>query len=280
MTGTIQVIEKESFNKLLEVISQLRDPMDGCPWDLEQTHESLIPFVIEEAHEVADAIREVNDNHFLEELGDLLLQIVLHAQIAAEEKRFSFNDVVKVITKKLIRRHPHVFNNKKLNSSQEVSEIWEKIKLSENNTSTSRNPVNNLLKRKIRSQPAIKGAITISKTIDKEGFKWESIDKIWDKFDEEVNEFKQALVSNNLINAEEELGDILFTLINISRWYELDPEEGLHGTNKKVLERFKYLETILNGEISNKSIKELQLIWQEAKRNITLQKNLNNNKNK
>lgn len=278
MKNEIESLEEKSISKLLKIIEQLRDPINGCPWDLKQTHTSLIPYVLEEAHEVADAIRELNSEDIVEELGDLLLQIVLHAQIGKEEKLFCFNDVIQVITNKLIRRHPHVFNNKKSMTTKELNESWEKIKSSEKCLSNSITPISDTLKSKIRSQPAIKGTLKISKTVAKKGFYWENIDTIWEKFHEELTEFKEAIANNNLINAQEELGDLLFTLINVGHWYQLDSEEGLAGTNKRFLERFSLMEKNLNGNLSSISIKEFKYLWQEAKKSIALRKqNLNNN---
>ena len=153
----------DSIQELLKVVSKLRHPLNGCPWDKEQTHTSLIPYVIEEAYEVADAIRESNDMDLIEELGDLLLQVILHSQIASENNRFCFDDVVKGIITKLIRRHPHVFKNKEVLTIKEVNKLWNEIKLSDKPLSPSLTPVTDQLKLKTRAQPSIKGAMIISK---------------------------------------------------------------------------------------------------------------------
>tara|TARA_Y100001968_G_scaffold137248_1_gene125418 strand:+ start:320 stop:1174 length:855 start_codon:yes stop_codon:yes gene_type:complete len=270
--------EKDPIKELLEIISRMRDPINGCPWDLEQTHSSLIPYLLEEAHEVVDAIRIDNDSELIEELGDLLLQIVLHAQIAEEKKRFSFNDIIKKLSLKLIRRHPHVFTNKRKLTSKQVKEEWEEIKLSEQTMPNSISPISDKLKIKIRSQPAIVGAMKISKKAAGEGFEWLNVNQVWEKYDEEVNEFKEALKQNNQVSAQEELGDVLFTLINIARWYGLNPEEGLAGTNKRFLERFSFMESNIKGPLSKTPIEKLDKLWQEAKKHLNVQKIIENNK--
>ncbi len=266
MENTISNLEENSISELIKVIALLRDPIKGCPWDLEQTHSSLIPFVLEEAHEVTDAIREGNDEHLVEELGDLLLQVVLHSQIASEEKRFCLNDVIDSITKKLIRRHPHVFGNHKLTTKEEVNKKWEEIKLSETQLESSTSPISDRLKNKSRSQPAIAGAMYISKKVAKIGFEWPTVDAVWKKFDEEINEFKDALTSQNRTDSQEELGDVLFTLINIARWYKIDPEEGLSGTNNRFLKRFAYIEKKVEDDLSKQSTEQLAEKWKEAKK--------------
>tara|TARA_Y100001968_G_scaffold33800_1_gene25980 strand:+ start:4658 stop:5473 length:816 start_codon:yes stop_codon:yes gene_type:complete len=266
MNNTIQTTTPGSISQLIQIVSQLRDRENGCPWDVKQTHKSLIPYVLEEAHEVADAIREENDEHLIEELGDLLLQIVLHAQIASEENRFDLADIVKNISEKLIRRHPHVFTNQKLNSPEEVNMQWEEIKLSEDSPNNSTTPITDRMKKKSRSQTAIAGSMLISKKVAQIGFEWENANELWEKFYEEINELKQEIKNNNLVDAETELGDVFFTLVNIGRWYKLDPEEGLVKTNKKFLERFAYMETKTEGELINQSIETLESMWEESKK--------------
>ena len=272
-----KALEKNSLTQLLGVISKLRDPVTGCPWDLEQTHRSLIPHLLEEAHEVADAIRECDYQNLIEELGDLLLQITLHAQIASEQQHFNFEDIMETLTKKIIRRHPHVFNTKKTINNQEINQKWEQIKLSENPLPDSISPVSDHLKIKIRSQPAMKGTMKISKKVANLGFEWNNINQVWGKFNEEINELKEALEAKEKIHAEEELGDVFFTLINIARWYSLDPEEGLSKTNKKFLKRFAYIESNLKGNFSEESPQKLKSLWQEAKTNTEPEK-LSSNK--
>tara|TARA_Y100001968_G_C19369201_1_gene724176 strand:+ start:660 stop:1439 length:780 start_codon:yes stop_codon:yes gene_type:complete len=257
----------------MKVVSKLRDPKEGCPWDLKQTHNSLIPYVLEEAHEVADAIREGQDNELIEELGDLLLQIILHSQIASEEQRFNFSDVIEGIEKKLIRRHPHVFGNEKIRNVEELKEKWEQIKSTEKQLLNSKTPISESLKKKSRCQNAIKAAMIISKKAANIGFEWNTVNKIWAKFNEEIIELKHELESHNMDHAQKELGDVLFTLINIARWYKLNAEEGLASTNKKFLERFSYMESKLGNDFTNQSIKELENKWKESKEYISSKQN-------
>ena len=257
--------DAQSIKKLIDVVAQLRDPTNGCPWDREQTHRSLIPFVLEEAHEVADAIREKDKNHLLEELGDLLLQIILHAQIGTEANLFCFEDIVKGITTKLIRRHPHVFNKQKATSTEEVKKIWEEIKSKENPLPSSKTPISDQLKLKNRSQPAIVGAINISKKASKSLLNWESIEEVWEKFDEEVIELQRALNLEDDLKAEEEMGDVLFTLINIARWYKINPEEGLIRANSKFIRRLSFIENKMDGNLSEFNKPKFKSLWKKAK---------------
>ena len=268
MTDTNQIKSEKKINKLLEVVSDLRNPINGCPWDLKQTHLSLLPYVIEEAHEVAHAIREDNPNELKEELGDLLLQIILHAQIANEKNLFDFTDIVENITKKLIRRHPHVFQNKRKISIQEVQDSWEKIKNEEKPLNNSKTPISDRLKLKIRPQPSTKAALIISKKASKNGFEWETNDQIWDKLYEELEELKDALKKENTSEAEAEIGDVLFTLINIARWNKISIEEGLAKTNQRFLERLTYIEENIEGELHSQSKKQLEKYWELAKINL------------
>tara|TARA_Y100001968_G_scaffold328812_1_gene376720 strand:- start:980 stop:1828 length:849 start_codon:yes stop_codon:yes gene_type:complete len=273
--------EDSSFKELIEIVAKLRDPKNGCPWDLEQTHKSLIPYMLEEAHEVADAIRQENDNEIKEELGDLLLQIILHSQIAKEEKRFDINDINNSISKKLIRRHPHVFNNKKFSNTEEVKKEWREIKINEKNSKYSTTPFTDQIASKVRSQSALSGGVFISKECAEIGFEWEHIDQIWTCLYEEIDEFKEALKNKNLNLLEEELGDIFFTLINIARWYQLSPEESLVKTNKKILKRFQYIESKMHGNLSNQKINSFRNLWKSTKENLKEEDNsfLNSSEN-
>ena len=265
---------ESSISKLLKVISDLRDPNNGCPWDLSQTHKSLIPYVLEEAHEVADAIRNGDDKNLIEELGDLLLQIVLHAQLANEENRFCFEDIIDVVTKKMIRRHPHVFNTKKANDISEVNNIWEAIKQSEKEITRSKSPLSDDLKLKTRSQSSIYGAMTISKKVAKAGFEWSSKDEVWDQLDKEIQELKNTIDKESKCSAEEQLGDVFFTLINIARWNSLNPEESLAVANKKFLSWVSFLEKQVNGNISDQPIDYLRELWAKAKKYIVQNNNI------
>ena len=262
MTNTNQI------NKLLKIVSALRDPINGCPWDIKQTHMSLIPYVLEEAYEVAHAIREDNPDELKEELGDLLLQIILHAQIAKEKNLFDITDIIDIITEKLIRRHPHIFQNKGKVSIKEVEESWEQIKNNERPLNNSKTPISDRLKLKIRPQPSTKAALIISKKASKNGFEWKNIDQIWDKLYEELEELKYALKKEKNAEAEAEIGDVLFTLINIARWNKLSIEEGLAKTNKRFLERLEYIEENIEGELQSQSKNKLDKYWELAKTNL------------
>ena len=268
MKNTNQENPEEKIRKLIEVVAALRDPINGCPWDLKQTHLSLIPYVLEEAHEVAHAIREDNPNELKEELGDLLLQIILHAQIAKEKNLFDMTDIMEIITKKLMRRHPHVFQNKKQVSIKEVQNSWEKIKTEERPLNNSKSPVSDRLKLKIRPHPSTKAALIISKKASENGLEWGKIDEIWDKLYEELEELKDALKEGKANESEAELGDVLFTLINIARWNNLSIEEGLTKTNTRFLERLAYIEENIEGDLNCQPKEKLEKYWQLAKMNL------------
>ena len=256
----------DPLRRLEEVVARLRDPQGGCPWDLEQTHQSLVPYVLEEAHEVADAIRYGNDSHLKEELGDLLLQVVLHARIAREDNRFDLNAVAEAISAKLIRRHPHVFADGEASDSEAVRRSWEAIKAAERGEQIpSASPLSDQLAGKVRGQPALAGAMTISKKAAKAGFEWDDMAGVWDKVHEELDELKEAVASGDKAHAQEELGDLLFTLVNVARWCAIDPESGLAGTNHRFLDRFSRVEAALEGNLQGRSIKELEGLWQQAK---------------
>ena len=259
--------------ELLAVVDRLRDPVHGCPWDLEQTHRSLIPYVLEEAHEVADAIRHGNDAHLAEELGDLLLQVVLHARIASESGRFDFAAVARGISAKLVRRHPHVFGTAQARDSAAVRRHWEAIKLREQAGADPEapafpagpSPLSDRLAGKVRGMPALAGAMTISRKAAAAGFEWDAIAGVWAKVEEELGELQEAVASGDRGHAQEELGDLLFTLVNVARWGDLDPEEGLAGTNRRFLDRFRRVEAALGGDLGGRSIGELESHWRAAK---------------
>ena len=257
----------DALQRLIEVVAQLRDPTTGCPWDLEQTHASLVPYVLEEAHEVADAIRHGDDNHLKEELGDLLLQVVLHAQIAGEEQRFDLDAIANGISEKMIRRHPHVFGDAEASSSDDVRRSWDAIKRQEQAEALAgaTSPLSDQLRTKVRGRPALAGARTISKKAAKAGFEWDDMDGVWEKVHEELDELKEAVANGNRGHAQEELGDLLFTLVNVARWCGIGPEEGLAGTNQRFLDRFSRVEAALGGDLQGRSIHELEALWKQAK---------------
>ena len=264
----------DALADLIAVVDRLRDPEHGCPWDLEQTHASLVPYVLEEAHEVADAIRHGDDRHLAEELGDLLLQVVLHARIASEEGRFDLAQVAAGISAKLVRRHPHVFGDAEAADSAAVRQHWEAIKAQEQAEQAdpaampSASPLSDKLAGKVRGQPALAGAMTISKKAAAAGFEWDAMAGVWEKVHEELDELKEAVASGNKAHAQEELGDVLFTLVNVARWCGIDPEAGLAGTNRRFLDRFSRVEAALGGNLQGRSIGELEGLWRQAKAQI------------
>ena len=268
----------QALAELIDVVAQLRDPQGGCPWDLEQTHASLVPYVLEEAHEVADAIRHGDDRHLAEELGDLLLQVVLHARIASEEGRFDLEQITRGISAKLIRRHPHVFADAEASDSAAVKAHWEAIKIQEQAERAagltgeagvpSASPLSDKLAGKVRGQPALAGAMTISKKAAAAGFEWDDMAGVWEKVHEELDELKEAVASGDKAHAQEELGDVLFTLVNVARWCGIDPEAGLAGTNHRFLDRFSRVEAALGGDLQGRSIRELEGLWRQAKAQI------------
>ena len=264
--------DTEALSELIDVVAQLRNPEGGCPWDLEQTHASLVPYVLEEAHEVADAIRHGDDAHLKEELGDLLLQVVLHARIAQEEGRFDLGQIAAGISEKLVRRHPHVFADAEAADSAAVKASWEAIKAAEKAAdqagTPSASPLSDRLAGKVRGQPALVGAMTISKKAAAAGFEWDEMAGVWEKVREELDELKEAVASGNTTHAQEELGDVLFTLVNVARWCGIDPEAGLAGTNHRFLDRFSRVEAALGGDLQGRNIRELEGLWQQAKAEI------------
>ena len=267
-----------ALGELIAVVARLRDPEGGCPWDLEQTHASLVPYVLEEAHEVADAIRHGDDRHLAEELGDLLLQVVLHARIAAEDGRFDLESIARGISAKLIRRHPHVFADAEAADSAAVKVHWEAIKQAEQEeargteATPSASPLSDRLAGKVRGQPALAGAMTISRKAAAAGFEWDDMAGVWEKVHEELDELKEAVAeaqaSGDAAHAQEELGDLLFTLVNVARWCGIDPEAGLAGTNHRFLDRFSRVEAALGGDLQGRSIRELEGLWRQAKAEI------------
>ncbi|MBD1870257.1 nucleoside triphosphate pyrophosphohydrolase [Cyanobacteria bacterium FACHB-471] len=254
-----------ALQRLVEVVAQLRSPNGGCPWDLAQTPETLIPYVVEEAYEVVDAIRQGNQEAIADELGDLLLQVVLQAQIASEAGQFDLKNVAEGITEKLIRRHPHVFGDVKVQSVEEVHQNWEQIKAAEEQSPAEPQRLTPRLSRYARSLPPLMAGMKISQKAAAAGFEWENVDGVWQKFHEELAEFQQAIASESKANQQAELGDLLFTLINIARWHDLDPAEALEGTNQRFIRRFAQVEAVCDRPLSTYTLDELETLWQRAK---------------
>ncbi|NDJ16930.1 nucleoside triphosphate pyrophosphohydrolase [Myxacorys almedinensis A] len=255
----------ETLQQLIDVVARLRDPQEGCPWDRAQTPQTLIPYVIEEAYEVVDALRHGDKDAIADELGDLLLQVVLQAQIAKDQGQFDIAVIAQKITEKLIRRHPHVFSDFEAQTIDEVHQNWEQIKDTENPTEAQ---LSHKLKRYARSLPPLMAGMKISRKAAKAGFEWKTIDGVWDKFDEELAEFKHALDYESKENQQAELGDLLFTVINLARWAGLDPAEALQGTNERFIQRLMVMEEAANRPLSEYSLDELEAFWQQAKLKI------------
>src|SRR5690625_2270824 len=248
-----------TFPRLKEVIATLRGP-DGCEWDKKQTHESLREYLIEEIYEVIDAIDDQDDDAIVEELGDVLLQVMLHSQIGEDNGYFTIDDVIQGITNKMIYRHPHVFSH----STGDPTQSWDELKQAEkDNTPFS------ILADIPKSLPAFAKAFTIQKKVAKVGFDWGDVNEVWLKLDEEIEEVKVAIAQKDQMGIEKELGDIIFSLVNLARHYKVNPELALNQTNKKFVTRFNYIEENLakNGKtLQDSSLSEMDVYWEEAKR--------------
>lgn len=261
-----------AVQQLIAVVAQLRSPEGGCPWDLAQTPQTLTPYILEEAYEVVDAIQQGNPEAIADELGDLLLQVVLQTQIAQEMGQFTLEQVAECITQKLIRRHPHVFGDVTVQSVEEVHQNWEQIKATEESQTTDAKPeLTPRLRRYARSLPALTAAMKISRKAAAVGFEWDSVTGVWDKFHEELAEFEQALAAETKTEQQAELGDLLFTIVNLARWYDLDPDAALQGTNERFIQRFALVEQVADRSIADYSLEELEQLWRQAKAQIANQ---------
>lgn len=254
-----------ALERLVDVIAQLRHPKTGCPWDLAQTPTSLIPYVIEEAYEVVDAIQLGEQDAIAEELGDLLLQVVLQAQVASDNGDFDLATVATGIADKLIRRHPHIFGDVSVDNPEEVSQNWDRIKAEEKGIPHEPHRLSPKLAKYSRTLPPLMAASKISAKAAKAGFEWKAIDDVWAKFHEELDEFRAALAHEPKQNQQAELGDLLFTLVNLARWYDLDPSEALQSTNRRFIQRFELVEAVAEKPLGEYDIEELETLWQRAK---------------
>ncbi|WOD40737.1 nucleoside triphosphate pyrophosphohydrolase [Nodosilinea sp. E11] len=254
-----------ALERLVDIIAQLRHPETGCPWDLAQTPTSLIPYVIEEAYEVVDAIQVGEKDAIAEELGDLLLQVVLQAQVASDADNFDLGTVATGIADKLVRRHPHIFGDASGETPEEVSQNWDRIKAEEKGIPHEPDKLSPKLTKYSRTLPPLMAASKISHKAAKAGFEWNDIDGVWDKFHEELDEFRAALASEPKENQQAELGDLLFTLVNLARWYDLDPSEALQSTNRRFIQRFGLVEAVAEKPLGEYGIEELEGLWQKAK---------------
>ncbi|MGD1851122.1 MAG: nucleoside triphosphate pyrophosphohydrolase [Cyanophyceae cyanobacterium] len=255
-----------AMERLIEVVAQLRAPEGGCPWDLAQTPESLTPYIIEEAYETVDAIKNGNSAAVAEELGDLLLQVILQGQIARETREFDLTAIANGIADKLIRRHPHIFSDGEATTTDEVRQKWEEIKAQEKGETLEESQrLSRKLDRYGRSLPPLTGALKISTKAAAAGFEWESLEGVWEKFHEEVGELQEAIAQSDREHQESELGDVLFSLIQIARWQKLDPAQALTKTNHKFVKRLRLMEALSDRPLEDHTLAELDDLWNRAK---------------
>ncbi|HEY3440214.1 MAG TPA: nucleoside triphosphate pyrophosphohydrolase [Paludibaculum sp.] len=255
----------ERFQRLVDIMARLRAP-GGCPWDREQTYDSIKPYTLEETYEVMDAIDRRDFPGLAEELGDLALQVVFFAQMAAEENRFTISDSLDAINEKLVRRHPHVFADGDAETSSEVLKRWDEIKVEEKKARGEK--PKGILDSVLRSQPALTEAAQISRKAAGAGFDWPALEPVLDKVREELDELADARQRLGPAEIEGELGDLLFTLVNVARFLKVDPEQALRKTNNKFRRRFAHVEARLAGNgktVQQSNLDEMESLWQEAK---------------
>lgn len=255
--------QKYDLHDLVQVMKALRTPESGCPWDLEQSFKTIIPYTLEEAYEVADAVDRGCMQSLKEELGDLLFQSVYHAQMASEDGHFDIHDVIQNVTDKMITRHPHVFGDIDAQSSQDVDKIWEQQKEAEK-TSKEKSALDGVTAH----LPSLLKAQKLQKKASKTGFEWSQTSSVLDKLEEEIQEMREALKNNDIANQEEELGDILFLLANYARMLDINAEEALRQCNNKFERRFRGLETQLKNEgvsLNNATLEQMEVAWNAQK---------------
>ena len=264
-------------SRLVEIMTALRTPVTGCPWDLEQNFRSITPYTIEEVYEVVDAIERGDMDDLREELGDLLLQVIYHSQMASEESAFDFGDVVESVTKKMIRRHPHVFGDEKARNAGMAKGAWEQIKAEEKAERTvkraemglaPKGEKQSLLDDVPPTMPAIIEAVKLQHKASKVGFDWNDPKAVLSKIREELDEMEAEIDRNDTSAIEDELGDVLFALANLGRHLEIDPESALRGTNSKFRKRFGYIERNIGSmgkTMESADLYTLENLWQEAK---------------
>ena len=253
----------DSFSNLLKIVDTLMGE-SGCPWDKVQTRESLKPYLVEETYEVLEALDTNDPEKIKDELGDLLYQILFHSKISSLNGEFSFRDVLDSLGEKMVRRHPHVFKEKEFNTPEQVVKQWEEIKRDEKGRSNQKSIFDNIP----INLPSLPKAQKLQKKAAKEGFDWNRIDDVFDKLDEEITEFKEAVLKKKSVDIQSEIGDIIFVITNIARFYKVDAEEALRSTNNKFTKRFQYIEQKIKekgGDFKDFSLKEMERYWQEAK---------------
>ncbi|WP_071393063.1 bifunctional methyltransferase/pyrophosphohydrolase YabN [Bacillus tuaregi] len=253
----------KDFSKLRGIIAELRGP-NGCPWDLKQTHESLKKYLIEEAYEVIEAIQEKDIDHLIEELGDVLLQVLLHAQIGEDDGYFSIDDVIEGLAAKMVRRHPHVFGDKIAETAEDVVKNWQEIKQEEKGEQ-----LQSILGEVGTSLPTLLRSFELQRKAAKVGFDWPDVSGAWEKLKEEIGEFEEEINQGRDEQAIKEFGDILFAFVNIARFYDINPDEALFMTNQKFIRRFQYIEKKVsesNRPFTDYQLEELDRFWEEAKK--------------
>src|SRR5699024_2298668 len=251
-----------TFHYLKDLIQVLRSE-DGCPWDRAQTHESLRRYAIEEVYELIDAINQEDDEAIVEELGDVLLQVMLHSQIGEENGYFSIDDVIRHLVEKVIRMHPHVFDETvEAATEEEVRKIWEDIKQAEGKKQLS------ILHDIKKAQPALEQSLSIQEKVAKVGFDWDDATGVWAKLEEEIKEVKEAIEEKDIVNIEKEFGDIFFVLTNLAKWYKVVPEVALQRTNEKFISRFQQVEQKARAadyQLADISFEALNQFWNQVK---------------
>lgn len=249
-------------------MSRLRDPETGCAWDIKQTFDTIAPYTIEEAYEVADAVARNDMPDLQDELGDLLLQVVFHAQIASEQNTFTFDDVARSIVDKLIRRHPHIFGDRTITDANEVKAMWEEVKASERAAKNTNDDQSALAGIAI-AMPALIRAEKIQSRAARVGFDWPDVEPVWAKLNEEIGEVREAVRTDKKEAVEDEIGDLLFTVVNLARHLRVDPEAALARSNAKFVKRFRHVELLAQVEqsdVSDMSLAALDALWDKAKK--------------
>lgn len=272
-----------NLDDLLYLMSRLRDPETGCPWDIKQTFASIVPHTIEEAYEVADAIEKQDYPHLKEELGDLLFQVIFYSQMGKEQQHFEFEDIIHTLVQKLVRRHPHVFPSGELHSENndirlsddEIKGRWEQIKAQEReekelaaSPQKSQSDYVSILSDIPNVLPALQRAEKLQKRAATVGFDWPEATQVLDKIEEEIGELREAMAENNQANIQDELGDLMFAMTNLARHVNVKSEMAVRSTNQKFVDRFQYIEQVLHEKgvaLEDASLEEMEALWQKAK---------------